>query len=282
MEFLKQFVTTQLICTVIIVLLLWSSKFFIARYIRRANRDWSSQQRLRWINSIRILVFVLTLLSVIFLWGEKIQGFAVSVFAITYAMVFSVKELCMSLNGFIVRYRGKFFEIGDRIEIGNIRGDVIDATLLSTTVQELGSKGLSHLYTGKKITFSNSLFLTLPVVNESFLEKYYMIRLEIPIDPKSCWKTGKGLLLQIAEEEIAPYLEQARLRLLHMEKKMGIQLPFVEPIVTLSIPEPSQVALHLRMLSPTGMKAQLEQKVIARFLESFYQSPSLESALPEP
>lgn len=53
--------------------------------------------------------------------GETIQGFALSVFAIAFAMVLSEKELSMLFNGSVIRFRGKLFEIGDRIEVGEIR-----------------------------------------------------------------------------------------------------------------------------------------------------------------
>ena len=126
MGFLEQFLTTKLIATIVLVFVLGASRYIIARYIRRSRQDWTSQQRLRWISSTRSFVFILILVSVIFLWGETIQGFAISVFAIAFAMVFSVKELCMSFNGSVVRFRGKLFDIGDRIEVGEVRGDVID------------------------------------------------------------------------------------------------------------------------------------------------------------
>lgn len=279
MDFLERFITTKLIATVVIVLLLWTSRYFIARYIRRSRRDWTSQQRLRWINSTRSFVFVLILLSVILLWGETIQGFALSVFAIAFAMVFSVKELCMSFNGSVVRFRGKLFEIGDRIEVGEIRGDVIDTTLLSTTVEEVGRGGSNHLYTGRRISFSNSLFLTQPVINESFLENYYMIRMEIPLPIKSNWKEGKQILLKIAEEEMMPYLEQARRRLRQMERRRGMQLPSVDPRVTISVPDPEQIILSLRMPTPVHLKERLEQVVLTRFLDSFYPENPLEELL---
>ena len=270
MGFLETFLTTKLIATVVLVVLLWTSRYFIARYIRRSRRDWTSQQRLRWISSTRSFVFALILLSIIFLWGETIQGFALSVFAIAFAMVFSVKELCMAFNGSIVRFRGKLFDIGDRIEVGDIRGDVIDTTLLSTTLEEVGKGASNHLYTGRRISFSNSLFLTLPVINESFLENYYMIRMELPLKVGADWKEGKRLLLKIAKEETTPYLDQARRRILQMERRRGMELPSVEPRVTLGLPEPDHVVLHLRMPTPVHLKERLEQVVLSRFLEQFY------------
>lgn len=276
MEFLEKFITTKLIATVVLVVLLWAARAFTGRYIRRSKRDWTAQQRLRWISSTRTAVFALMVLSVIFLWGETIQGFAVSVFAIAFAMVFSVKELCMSFNGSIVRIRGKFFEVGDRIEVGEIRGDVIDTTLLSTTVEEVGHGAASHLYTGNRISFSNSLFLKHPVKNESFLASYYMIHVEVPLNRNERWKEGKRILQKIAEEEAAPYLEQARRRMRQLERSRGMELPSVEPRIIISLPEEEKIVLHLRMPSPMHLKERLEQVILIRFLEQFYQETTRE------
>lgn len=269
-SFLEQFLTAKLVATIVLVVLLIGCRYFIVRYIRRARRDWTAQKRLRWIGSTRTLSFVMVLLSVIFLWGETIQGFAVSVFAIAFALVFSVKELCMCFNGSIVRFRGKLFDIGDRIQIRDIRGDVIETTLLSTTVEEVGSGAMNHLFTGKRISFSNSLLLTEPVFNESFLDNYYMIHLEVPLMVDEDWKGAKQLLLLIAQEETEPYLNQARRRLRLLERSRGMELPSVEPRVTVAIPEPKQIILHLRMATPIHMKERLEQVVLSRFLERFY------------
>lgn len=284
MDFLEQFLTAKLIATVVLIGVLLTARLFIARYIRRSRRDWTSQQRLRWINSTRTFVFVLSLLSVILLWGETIQGFAVSVFAIAFAMVFSVKELLMSFNGSIVRIRGKLFDVGDRIVVGEVRGDVIDTTLLTTTVEEVGQGAANHLYTGRRISFSNSILLSQAVINESFLENYYMIHLEIPLKLTADWKGGKRLLRKIAEEEVTPYLEQARRRLRQLEKNRGMELPSVEPIVTIGLPDPEKVVLHLRMPSPMHLKERLEQVILNRFLERFYQEAPethLEQLLPK-
>ena len=279
--FIEEFLTTKLIATLMLAVLLLAARYMTARYIRRANYNWTSQQRLRWIGTSRTFFFVILLLSVIYLWGETIQGFAVSVFAIAFAMVFSVKELCMCFNGSIVRLRGHLYEIGDRIEVKGIRGDVIRTTLLTTTVVEVGNVAANHQFTGRSITFSNSLLLTHPVTNESFLENYYMINLKIPLSLESDWKKGKQLLLEIAQEECAPYLEQARIRIRRLERSRSLELPSVEPRISVQISEHDKIDLHLRTPSPVHLKERLEQVIINRFLENFYLKSPRSSKLHE-
>lgn len=279
-HFLEHFLTAKFIATVVLVLLLMGLRYGLVLYIRRSTRKWTSQQRLKWIGTSRTLISISVFLGVILLWGETIQGFAVSVFAIAFAIVFSVKELCMCFNGSLVRLRGKSFEVGDRIHIGKIRGDVIETTLLSTTVQEVKS----HLYTGKTITFPNSLFLSEPVQNESFLESFYLLHIEIPVKMSQGWKEAKATLLRIAQEESVPYLQQAKLRRKQLERRLGLEMPSVEPRVTLQITGPEDILLELRMTSPTHLKERLEQVIVNRYLEeqTMPPGPRAETISPKP
>lgn len=267
--FLETFLTKNLIATLVLAFILLTVRYFVARYIRKANRNWTSQQRLRWIGFTRSTVFVVLVLAVIYIWGETIQGFAVSVFAIAFALVFSVKELLMCLHGSLIRIRGHLFEIGDRIQVKNIRGDVIDTTLLSSTIMEVGKGAANHQYTGKRITFPNSMLLNEQVINESFLENYYMNNITIPLRRDEDWKRAKQTLQQIALDECAPYIEQARRRMQYIERSKSIELPSVEPRVTITVPDHKCFHLHLRIPSPVHLKGRLEQVVITRFLEQF-------------
>lgn len=267
---IEHFLKTKLIATAVIVLIVMLSRYFIVRYIRGAEKNWTAQQRLKWIGSARSSAFVMVVLAVIYLWGETIQGFAVSVFAIMFAMVFSVKELFMCINGSVLRLRGHLFDIGDRIEIKGVRGDVIDITLLSTTIQEVGKGATNHQFTGRRISIPNNFFLTEPLINESFLENYYMNNIMIPLATGQDWKRAKDVLLQIGIEESAPYLEQARRRMHQMERARALELPSVEPRVTVHIYDFEEIHIHLRVPSPVHLRGRLEQVVVTRFLEQFY------------
>lgn len=282
---LEEYLTSNLIATLIVAVILLTVRFLTVRYIRASNHNWSSQQRLRWIGSSKTIFFILLVLGVVLIWGETIQGLAVSVFAIAFALVFSVKELCMCLNGSFMRFRGHLYDIGDRIEIKGkiegIRGDVIEMSLLSTTILEVGKGAANHQFTGRRITFPNSLVIASAVINESFLGNYYMNNITIPLLADCDWKRAKGILLQIAQDECAPYIEQARRRMQHLEKRRSLELPSVEPRVTVQIPSREELHLHLRLPSPAHLKGRLEQVVITRFLEQFHEPSSQELPLNE-
>ena len=269
---MEKWVIGNLVGTAVLLIVILTIRTLTARYIRTTNKSWTSQQRLRGLGYTRTASVVIFLLGVIYIWGEAIQGLAVSVFAIAFAVVFSIKETFMNLNGAFLRLQGHAFEIGDRICMKDIRGDVIDISMLSTTVMEIGDGGSNHQLTGRKIVFPNSMLLTEQIVNESFLGNYHMLDLKFPMKISDDWKRAKEVLLQISKEECAPYLDHARNRVRVLEKSRSIELPSVEPRVSLHIPKPDLLDVYLRVPCPAHLKERLTQVILTRFLEAIQSS----------
>lgn len=59
----------------------------------------------------------------------------------------------MCLSGGLVRQTSNSYSLGDHIEVGTVRGRVVDIGLLSTTVMEIGPNHSSHQMTGRALTF---------------------------------------------------------------------------------------------------------------------------------
>ncbi len=254
-------------------------KYLGIRFIRNANKPWAAEQRLRWIGYFRSFSFCLLILAILYIWGEQLHSFAVSIFAIAFALVFSVKELCMCFNGSMMRLRGNVYNLGDRIEMKDYRGDVIDFNMLTTTLLEIGPGANSHHYTGRIVTFPNSMIMEEFVINETFIDHFFMHNLVIPLTIDSDWQKARRLLLKIAQEECTPFLDQARKSMRDMTKQKGMQMPSVEPRVILQLPDPKQINLILRVPSPVHLKGRLEQTILAKFLEQFLEEESKQGSV---
>ena len=267
--FNHSFIVKHGFATFILIVILLAIRLLIGRYIRNANIDWTSQQRLRAIGYLKSGFFVALTLGILYIWGEAISGFAVSLFAVALAIVISVKETFMSLNGAFLRIQGHHYEIGDRICIKGIRGDVIDISLLSTTMMEIGKDSANHQITGKKIIIPNSLLLEEPIINESFLDHYDLLHVKVPMNQSDSWKKAKEILLQAAKEECASFIEQARVKIRILERSRSIDLPSIEPRVSVQVPSPGLLNIYLRVPCPVHSREKVEQAILLRFLEEF-------------
>lgn len=279
------------VMTLIILASALTIRTVLARYIRSPERQWSTQKRLRGLHYLKSATIIGFFLLNILIWGEQLQGFAVSVFAIAFAMVFTIKETLTSLNGAFIRWQGHSYEVGDRITIKDYRGDVIDISLLTTTIMEIGkvslnplTSGVNHLATGRKIVFPNSLLLAETVINESYLGAFQIIDFSFTLSRKDQWKTAEKILHKIVHEECSVFIEQARNKVKQLEKIRSVDLPQIEPKILVSLAEKDAVRMTVRCPAPAHQKDKIEQNITKKFLEEFFHQEELKEdmiALPK-
>lgn len=92
----------------------------------------------RWVVVSRNLTLIACLIGLISVWAAQIQTLALSMFAIAAAIVLATKELIMCLSGSLLRSLTKQYSVGDYIEIGGLRGRVVDINLFNTLMMQIG------------------------------------------------------------------------------------------------------------------------------------------------
>jgi len=84
------------------------------------------ETRRRWAVNIRNVLALVFVIGLIFIWARQLGTFAVSLVAIAVALVLATKELILCISGTVLRVGVNAYSMGDRIEIGGIRGNVVD------------------------------------------------------------------------------------------------------------------------------------------------------------
>lgn len=217
-----------------------------------------------------LLIFGFTLI-----WAPHLQTFAVSLLAIAVALAIAMKELIDCLSGNAMRALNGIYSVGDRIEMGGVRGNVVDINMLSTTILEIGPGQSSHQYTGRAMTVPNGTLLRETVTNESYSKDYRLHIITIPLTTTDDWKEAERVLLEAANKECEPFLQQAKDHMKKLEGKSWLDAPSVEPRVTYQLPEPGRINLLLRIPCPTRFPSRLEQAIMREFLSKFrFTQPS--------
>ncbi len=266
--------------TVILVLIVIIIRMGIHHSLFQGT-DLSVESRRKWAGTIRDILLVIFIIGIGFIWASKIQAFAVSLLAIALALVLATKEIITCFGGSIVRMLTKTYTLGDRIEIGGIRGNVLDHNALTTTILEIGPGQTSHQYTGRAMVFPNSWIFTYVLINESYTKKFRLHIITVPLSTDDNWKLAEQLLLKAGREEAAPYIEDARTYLKKLEGKLWLDAPSVEPRVTIQLPEPGRIHLLLRVPCPTQYPSRLEQAILKKFLKDFPFAPRFAFAGPQ-
>ena len=168
--------------TVILILIVFILRTLIIRTIT-VKRKVLSDTRRRWVSIVQNSSILLAGLGLIFIWSPELSTFALSLTAFVVALVIATKEYILCMIGAVYRATSRPFTVGDWIEIQGMRGEVIIEGILTTKLQEVGTGSFRFHYTGRVLTFPNSILLTQTVFNETFRKRFLHHRFTVTIEP---------------------------------------------------------------------------------------------------
>lgn len=215
---------------------------------------------------IRNGIGVAAVVLIIMLWSTELKTLIVSLIAIAAAIVLATKEVIMSMIGGMVRTTTQRYQIGDRIEIKDFRGDVIDISLLSTSLMELNPTQGVQMYTGKVIVVPHSLILTEVLRVHHSTSSYSVHTFSIPVTPGQNAAAEQARLQTLCLNACAPYVEDAAKHLQHIQNHTAIDMPSSTPKTLIHSDNKGTWWLTSRLVVPQKRIQSIEQEIIMAFL----------------
>ena len=252
----------HIISTLVLVVTVFGLRYIVLRFVRRRLPTRDTLQ-LRWTSQVRAFSYAVLAFGLFTIWAAELQALAVSFVVLAMAVVWATKETIACMQGAVYRLSSNAFQVGDRINVGGIRGDVIDPGLLSTTVLEVG-KG--HQRTGRTISIPNSLFMTEPVLNESLTGEFMLHLLTIPVDRDADLAAIEERALRAANDACADFIDDVRRPIALRYRRHGLNPPLVDPRITYQFVDTKTVNLILRIPVPTRLERTVEQRVLRAVL----------------
>ncbi len=243
--------------------------------ILRTRASISRETKLRASVFWRNFLLLVALILLIFVWRAEIRVAALSLAALSVALVIAGKELLTSILGYIYRTTSRSFEFGNVIEINGVKGEVIDQTLLSTTLLEMNEE---HLFTGRVVQFPNSFYVTHPLKNHSRLGNYQLGLTVVPLGPADDIDRERHLLLQAALAVCTDYIAPTQKALHALEGEQFVVMPSAAPRVTLKLADAGKINLTLRFPCLAEQRTRVEQDIINRYLAERGKTGAVEQA----
>jgi small-conductance mechanosensitive channel len=147
----------------------------------------------------------------------------------------ALQDVLASIAGAFSIGFSKLYTVGDRVQIGDIRGDVIDIGLLRTTLMETGNWVSKDLYNGRIARIPNSTVLKGSVFNYSQGFRFIWDEIKAVLTGTSDSQFARAMLLRVAKEAIGEYLLEAQSSWKTMSENYHSENPPLEPTVTLSV-----------------------------------------------
>lgn len=183
----------KLIFTLVFVALVLLLGWGLRALSRAVLRQTSNERTIFWTRQgIRLFSGILLVFGTASIWFNDPATLTTALGLISAGLAFALQKVVTAFAGYVVILRGKTFNVGDRIAMGGVRGDVIALGFTQTTIMEMGQppsvQGAdpamwvqSRQYTGRVVTVSNAKIFEEPVYNYTHEFPYLWEEMTVPI-----------------------------------------------------------------------------------------------------
>jgi small-conductance mechanosensitive channel len=202
---------------------------WLPRHFRRGDARYHVRKFLIFSGYI-VVIFFLILVFEDRLWKASIAlGFAGA------GVVVALQDVIASVAGWFSIGLSRLYSVGDRIQIADIKGDVIDISILRTTLMEMGNWVNRDLHNGRLARIPNSIVLKGQVFNYSQGFPFVWDEVRIQLSSSSDHDLARELLLRVGREAVKDYLAEAQRSWQQVTDNYRIENSQLEPTVKLSV-----------------------------------------------
>ena len=199
----------------------------------RSIEDVSTRYRVR--KAVSYAGYVLVFLVLLGLFSSRVAQLTVVIGAIGAGVAFALQEVIASIAGWVALSFGSFYKPGDRVQLGGIKGDVIDIGILRTTLMEVGGWVKGDQYNGRIVRIANSFVFKEPVFNYSREFPFLWDEFTLPVRHGSDWKLAQGLIEEAVTRHVADFTGRSHALWNSVVRRFMIEQARLDPKVTLVI-----------------------------------------------
>jgi small-conductance mechanosensitive channel len=262
--------------TIFVVLALWLLRSITLRIVSRQTDD--SRIRYTWSKGTRYIVYIIGILWIGRIWFEGIASLATYLGLLSAGLAVALKDPIASIAGWVFILARRPFEVGDRIQIGEHSGDVIDQRIFQFTILEIGNWVDADQSTGRIIHIPNGKVFIEDVANYTKAFSYIWDEMKVLITFESDWKRAKQILSEIVNRQ-DDLQDGARQRIREASSKYMIFYNKLTPKVYTSV-EASGVSLQVRYLTEPRRRRARKEDLWEAILNAFVVEEAIDFAYP--
>lgn len=207
--FLDSSLVQNILKSLVIILISWLLSLLIQVLLNRRVTD--LRIRYRWRKTISYLMGFLAVILIGRVWFVGVRSLATFLGLLSAGIAIALKDLIADLAGWIFILSRRPFDVGDRIQIGEFAGDVIDLTPFQISILEIGNWVQADQSTGRIVHIPNAKIFINELANYDKGFKYIWNEIPVTVTFESNWQKAKEILTTIAnqqEEHISASMER--------------------------------------------------------------------------
>jgi small-conductance mechanosensitive channel len=250
----------------------------VALRIMRARTD-DIRARYRWRKTITYIAVAVGVLLVGRVWSEGIGQLATFLGLLSAGLAIALRDPIVNLGGWLFIIWRRPFVVGDRIQIGEHAGDVIDQRIFQVILLEIGNWVDADQSTGRLIHIPNGLVFREPLANYTRGMQYVWNEIGVLLTFESDWKTAKAILTETVEKHAREVVEEAEQQMLKASRQFMIFYSTLTPTVYTTVKD-SGVMLTMRYLCHPRRRRGTAQAIWEDVLVRFAEHDDIDFAYP--
>jgi small-conductance mechanosensitive channel len=263
--------------SVLVVFLLWAIRFVTLRVVARHTED--VRIRYSWRKGSTYVAVTLGILLIGRMWFAGFEAVSTYLGLVSAGIAIALKDPLANLAGWAFIMWRRPFTVGDRVEIGSNRGDVIDLRIFQFTLMEIGNWVDADQSTGRVIRIPNGKVFTETLANYSKGFRYIWHEIPVLITFESNWRKAKTTLTEIANRHGAEISESAVRKVREASEDVMIFYQKLTPVVYTTVKD-CGVLLTIRCLCEPRKRRGVEESLWEDILEAFAQFDDIDFAYP--
>ncbi len=267
----------KILQTSFIILFCYIVIFILIRVSNQRIKDIKTRHLVR--KKIVYIVNIVLFLLIVMIWIKNLGAITLFLGVASAGIALALQEVILSMAGWFLILIRRPFEMGDRIELGGVKGDVIDIRLFQTSLLEIGNWVDADQSTGRVVNVPNSFVFKKELYNYNRGFEFIWNEIPILVTFESDWKRAKEIMLahaQLQAEGMDVIVKSAIDRMSH---HYMIYYEKFTPIVYVNIKD-SGVELTLRYLTHAKRRRATQDELCCKILDDFNQEPNVNLAYP--
>ena len=268
---------TKIASSIVILIVLWAFRSVGCAVAKRRVKDLA-----RFYHWRRFIVYTYSVLALVLIgrvWIKGIDSIATFLGLASAGLAIAMHDTIANLAGWLFIIWRKPFTTGDRIQIGEIAGDVIDVRLFEFSVIEIANWVHADQSTGRIVHIPNSKILRESLANYETGFKYIWHEIPVLITFESDWEKAKAILDGIARDKAEPLSEGAQKQIQRAAMKYLIYFTKLTPIVYTTVKD-CGVLLTIRYIVKPRQRRNSEQQIWETILRAFAEHDDIQLAYP--
>ena len=255
-------------------------KLFIGTRAGTRFQFWGKQ-------GVSLIIAAVVILGIMSIWFDNPAQLASVLGLIGAGIAFALQRVITAVAGYFVILRGKTFNVGDRILMGGVRGDVIGLTFMQTRIMEMGQSPrekddkdswvYSRQFTGRIVTVTNDKVFDCPVYNYTHEFAYLWDEMSFPVHFHQDFEKAEQIMLAAANDQAKTAKVLGKEEVERLEDRFGIDAGEIDPKVFWRVTE-DWLEMTVRFLGPDHGIRHIKDAMTRQILGGFEKAGILIAA----